>query len=333
MHLARFRLLRIGKTMKYRIIYLICLITLLSGVIIAQEGEEAIEPVTANADWTPVIQEFDGVEMVLVPAGCFLMGSTDEQIEAAFAAYEEVYCGGDCADLSWIFETEGPQHEFCFDEPFWIDRYEVSNAQFSALAGVAADESYLEDETSGDLPRETITWFESRDFCDLRGARLPNEAEWEYAARGPDSLIFPWGDEFDGTLLNFCDVNCYFVADETIDDGYEGAAPVGSYEGGVSWVGAVDLNGNLWEWASTIYGVEPHHDYALRGEDDDVLFRYPYDPADGREDYLEDATVVRVLRGGSWGDNEPIIRAAIRNWGYPDEGFSHTGFRCARDYE
>ena len=130
--------------MKHKIFCLVLVILMigsLSGVAIAQEGDEDIEPITANDDWEPVIQEFDGVEMVLVPPGCFTMGSTDEQIDAAFEVWKEVYgeayCGDDCADRRWLFEAEGPQHEICFDEPFWIDRYEVSDAQFADLGGIA----------------------------------------------------------------------------------------------------------------------------------------------------------------------------------------------------
>ena len=57
-----------------------------------------------------------------------------------------------------------------------------------------------------------VTWFEAAAHCESRGARLPTEAEWGYAARGPDSLIFPWGNEFDATALNFCDIACMPVA-------------------------------------------------------------------------------------------------------------------------
>jgi formylglycine-generating enzyme required for sulfatase activity len=129
----------------------------------------AFPAVTANADWTPEIRMFDGVEMVLVPPGCFLMGTDDGRSE------------------------ESPAHEVCLDQPFWIDRYEVTNAQFARFEGQAAQPGWWAD---ADRPREQITWFEARDFCALRSARLPTEAEWEYAARGPDGLLYPWGDTF-----------------------------------------------------------------------------------------------------------------------------------------
>jgi formylglycine-generating enzyme required for sulfatase activity len=288
---------------------------LLPSALLAQEDTtESPYPVIQNDDWTPIIQEFDGVEMVLVPPGCFMMGSTDEEIDAAFEMCEQSRGQGICRH-PW-FEIESPVHEVCFDEPFWIDRYEVSNAQFVEFDGVAEEAST---HRGDDLPREQIIWFEARDFCDLRGMRLPSEVEWEYAARGPDSLVFPWGDEFDGVKLNFCDENCEFdSAAENYDDGYANTAPVGSYEEGVSWVGAYDMSGNVWEFTSTIF--------------DPVNFPYPYVADDGREsDEGDDGD--HVLRGGSWLYNDAVLRAANRFFGGPDDRGHDAGVRCARDYD
>ena len=96
-----------------------------------------------------------------------------------------------------------------------------------------------------------VSWYEAEAYANWRGGRLPTEAEWEYAARGPNSLIYPWGNEFDGTKLNFCDTECtYDWRDASVDDGYEKTAPVGSYESGKSWVVAYDLAGNIWEWVA-----------------------------------------------------------------------------------
>ncbi len=233
---------------------------------------------TAQADlattWEPVIETFDGVEMVLVPAGCFWMGSNT----------------GD--------PDEQPVHEQCFDEPFWIDRYEVSQAQFAAFDGEADDTNSFEGD---DLPRENITWHEARDFCEKRGARLPTEKEWEYAASGPDNLVYPWGNEWDASRVN---------SDFDTDD-YENTAPVKAFPDGASWVGAEQMSGNVWEWVSSRY--EP----------------YPYEADDGRESL--DANRLRVLRGGSRGDNNSTyFRAADRGRYPPDDRFLSNSFRCAR---
>ena len=229
---------------------------------------------TANDQWTPVIQEFDDVDMVLVPAGCFMMGTED----------------GD--------SSEQPVHEQCFDEPFWIDRYEVTQADFARLGGTQVTTPGF----SGDFrPVEQITWFEARDFCiEQRGGRLPTEAEWEFAARGPDDLMYTWGNEFVGD-------NVVYVGNSNGQ-----TAEVGSRPGGVSWVGAYDLSGNVWEWVSSVYE------------------EYPYATDDGREDlYRMDD---RVLRGGSFNFTFVLLQAADRDWNSPDTDNLNVGFRCSRDY-
>jgi formylglycine-generating enzyme required for sulfatase activity len=257
----------------------------------AQEGgipsdikELALNGVDTNSAWEPYVQEFDGVEMVLVPAGCFMMGSTDEQAEVVGLAQAP----GD----------EQPVNQQCFDQPFWIDKYEVTNAQFAQFDGVAVSESRWKDDT---LPRETINWFEARDYCALRGGYLPTEAEWEYAARGPDDLIFPWGDTFIAENVVF------------INNSGMRTAEVGSTPGGASWVGALDMSGNVGEWTSSL------------SQD------YPYDAVDGRED--DSGYDRRVLRGGTHSDGAAVLRAADRLTYTPTgKGWLH-GARCARSFD
>lgn len=234
----------------------------------------------SNDDWDPFVQEFDGVEMVLVPAGCFMMGSED---------------GG---------SNEQPVHEVCFNEPFWIDQTEVTRVQYQQCVDAGEcettpDSNYYSAEP--DQPINRVTWFQAEAYCAWRDARLPTEAEWEYAARGPDALVYPWGDEF---------VSSYVVWSE--NSGNE-TAPVGSNPAGASWVGALDMSGNVWEWTSTIY------------ED------YPYNAEDGREqDTGDSADVRRVLRGGSFYESTYILRAADRYGGNPIVTYDFSGFRCAR---
>src|SRR5262245_10852835 len=106
-----------------------------------------LTPVTKNADWTPVSQELNGAEMVEVPAGCFMMGNEKGR------------------------RNERPVSQVCFSAPYWIDRYEVTNAQYGEPGHFPGDQH----------PRENLLWSEARDFCVKRGARLPTEAAWEYA--------------------------------------------------------------------------------------------------------------------------------------------------------
>jgi len=217
------------------------------------------------------------VKMVLVPPGCFMMGSTTPIGNPTF-----------------------PLTKVCFDKPFWIDMFEVSNQQFKGLSGI----SVLPESWQGDQnPRDNISWLESRTFCELRGARLPTEAEWEYASRGPDGLEYPWGNNF--------------KAENVIYAGNSNAhpAPVGSKPDGKSWVGAYDLSGNLWEWTNSLY--KP----------------YPYDGADGRETG-SDTGEMRTLRGGSFTIDALGLRLAARNVVYPTAGRSADGgFRCARSFD
>jgi iron(II)-dependent oxidoreductase len=227
--------------------------------------------VTANSQWSVVKQTFNGVAMVLVPSGCFMMGSEN----------------GD--------SDEKPVTKICFDRPFWIDKYEVANGQFTKLGGKAGRSSHGQGDNR---PREQITWFEARDFCEKRGARLPTEAEWEYAARGPDGLVYPWGNKF--------------VADNVVFLVNSGgrSAYVGSKPGGVSWVGALDLSGNVWEWTSSIYRP------------------YPYSATDGRENN-SDTISQRGRRGSSWYIYGTTVCAANRYMDDPSFSSSDIGFRCA----
>lgn len=244
----------------------------------------ASTPVVSNAVWRPFSHTFNGVEMVLIPAGCFKMGNDPQ-------AYYRT-------DGAWIKGVpDGGQQ--CFDKPFWIDRYEVTNEQFTHLNGVA---NHPGDWSGPRQPYTNITWFEARDFCEKnREARLPTEREWEYAARGPDGLMYPWGNDF--------------VADNGVySKNSEGrTADVGSKSGGASWVGAHDLAGNVVEWVSSVY----------KG--------YPYNPRDGREDEKDEVSG-RVFRGGSWYDDGAAMRAANRDSNNPNIQSPRFGFRCAQSY-
>lgn len=250
-----------------------------------------------NTDWKPFVQTFDGVEMVLVPAGCFEMGSTGDETEVAFHQCETTYGTGKC-DRVW-FEAEVPAHQVCFEEPFWLDRYEVTNGQFAAFNGQAGHSAY---HSGDDRPRELITWTEANTFCENREARLPTEAEWEYAARGPDAWKYPWGNEFDGSEAIW-------------NQNDDGTAPVGSLPSGASWVGALDMSGNVWEWIADWYDASYY-----ANQPDGVV--NPTGPMSG--DY-------RVLRGGSWWNIlTDFLRTANRSKASPDNLNGLIGFRCAR---
>lgn len=233
--------------------------------------ERAYEPVSRNDNWQPFIREFDRVQMVLVPPGCFYMGD-------ALGSF-----------------SERPPHEVCFEEPFWIDRYEVTYALYERFMG--SDAAY--DQAPGlTHPREGITWREASDFCEARGTRLPTEAEWEYAARGPDELKYPWGNGW--------------TTSGVVWRGNAGGqtAPVGSKPAGISWVGAYDMSGNVWEWVSDWYGGYPS-DRELN----------PKGPEIGTH---------RVLRGGSWDEMTADSLTTTVRLSMAMTRKGDWGVRCAR---
>lgn len=237
---------------------------------------------TSNSDWSVFSMTFaDGHAMVLVPAGCFMMGSTEEQMDFARETCEETAGQNACDRVP--FEREHPAHEICIETPFWIDRYEVSNAQYG-------EDGHF---TGYNLPRESVTWLDAERYCNLRDGRLPTEAEWEYVARGIDSLIYPWGNTFIAGNVTY-----RATANERPDSITDNVS-------GQSWVGAFNMSGNVWEWT------------------DSGFIEYPGSSTnDNNDDDL------RSLRGGSWNDGSSIVRPAYRGRAREDYQDQSTGFRC-----
>ena len=257
---------------------------------------------TLGDTWT---RPADGMTLVYVPGGTYRMGSTKAELDIAKALcdeYPDDY--GKCKQLP--FEGEAPQHTVTLDS-FWLDRTEVTNAQYAlCVAEGACRASRLANNpgyNGDDYPVAGIPWQDAAAYCAWAGGRLPTEAEWEYAARGAQGAIFPWGDEFDCVGGNFWD------DDTGCDDGYPEPAPVGSFPKGSSWCGALDLAGNVWEWVADAYGPYPAEAQAN-----------PTGPASGGE---------RILRGGSWGYLPAFSRTAYRYPVPPAADYLAVGFRCA----
>ena len=297
---------------------------------------------TLGDTWT---RPADGAEMVYVPAGEFQMGSSEEQFQEAVD--QCVDDGSDRDDCEGWYEYEKPQHPVALDA-FWIDKYEVTNQQYiEFLNAVRVDLTVKDNEhvyyrdneiydlvctncenwedriiwdgsefqvLSGyqDYPVALVSWYGAEAYAEWVGARLPTEAEWEYAARGPDSLVYPWGNEFDCTRGNFDDETTYddyVVPGGEGCDGFVETAPVGSFPGGESWVGALDMAGNVWEWVADWYA----EDFYSRSPDAN-----PTGPTSGD---------VRVVRGGSWFSNHRYARCAFRGWSNPGGRHNFIGFR------
>lgn len=256
----------------------------------------AHKPTSPISAGSTMVSEKDGMEMVYVPAGTFLMGSPEGE--------------GD--------KDEHPQHTMYLDA-FWIDKTEVTNAQYQkcVIAGQCEQSSKSDDSdfNQPDYPVVGVSWQDANAYCQWAGRRLPTEAEWKKAARGDDDRVYPWGNDFVGSKLNYCDTNCrgfltFIWRDRKVDDGFGKTAPVGSYPAGASPYGALDMAGNVREWVADWYDGDYYSNSPSRN---------PTGPATGRR---------RVLRGGSWFNLQFFVRAADRVRDYPDFRGVDLGFRC-----
>ena len=275
----------------------------------------------------------DGVEMVLIPAGEFLMGSTEKDADDAMAMCEETkaFNSEHQCDRENFYKDEMPQHKVYLDD-YYIDKYEVTNAQFKKFA---EETGYITDveksktafawiwagfykitgvtKTDGsmnwrhpngkfmrwsnvgedrwkNLPVGQMSWNDANAYCKWAGKRLPTEAEWEKAARGTDARIFPWGNKYPdvGGKIR---AN-YGKGANGMLDGYEYAAPVGSFSLGTSPYGVMDMAGNQWEWVADLYD----ENYYKNSPD-----KNPIGPNSG---------TLRIVKGGSWSKHPELLRTA-----------------------
>ena len=258
-----------------------------------------------------IIWERDGAVMVFVPAGSFQQGSEID------------------VDPDTYTINEGPIHEVYLDG-FWIDETEVTNAQFAAFVNMTghittAEEvgnskvmnaDYDWDTVNGmdwlhpdgtsfsyvdEKPVVHVSWIDASAYCRWAGKRLPTESEWEKAARGPQANKYPWGNSnATSSLANYGDP--------------EGTVQiVRSYTSGISYYGAYDMAGNVWELVADYYGRDYY--YESPGNN-------PQGPSSG-EFY--------VAKGGSYGFDSTVIRSAVRVRRGPSQTFADMGFRCAAD--
>lgn len=239
-------------------------------------------------------------DMVKIPSGEFIMGSSDEEI---MKVVRELGGGELGPDVGW-FAAERPQHKVYLDE-YYIDKYEITNAQYKKFidsTGRAAPrhwENNTYPEGRADHPVVYVSWEDADAYCKWAGKRLPTEAEWEKAARGTDARIWPWGNTFDPAK---CNVECWEGSD---------SKPVGSYPEGITPYGAFDMAGNVWEWTDSWYDAYPGSKYRTQ----------------------EFGKKLRVLRGGSWYHYDSLgpigARCASRDRAAPQSVSYVAGFRCA----
>ncbi len=252
--------------------------------------------------------------VVWIGDGSFVMGATDRDLEYAVelclderpVRIDSLAPDMDGACSPGRFHPEAPQRRVWTDA-YGIDRTEVTHEAYRrcVTAGRCAPSRIPDDDLRLASPRMPVTgirWEEAQAYCRFAGGRLPTEAEWERAARGHRRHRFPWGRMYNSGLAN------HGRSPEGPDgsDGWFLASPVGSFPDGASAYGLLDAAGNAWEWTSS------------RPASDDV------GPG-------ADASVYRVVRGGSWAHAAEALRVTHRVWLPASEQRSDLGVRCAYD--
>jgi len=244
------------------------------------------------------------LNMAEIPGGVFNMGTEIENAK------------------EWGDTDEEPVHEV-FLSMYYIDRYEVTAAQFSEFLNDNSKDagSYIELTPSvtiekvndrhqprpglENLPVNRVSWFGADAYCRANGKRLPTEAEWEYAARGTDGRTFPWGEEApDNTRATY--------KRKFAEMGFNVMEPVDGLKKGRSPFGLHHMAGNVWEWVSDWYD---------EGDYSDTFVKDPQGPETG---------TTKVLRGGNWYYKAYYMRATYRFNEKPDIFKIWQGFRCAK---
>lgn len=257
----------------------------------------------------------------------------------ATIAAGQFFQGSDSKDA---LDNEKPSHNVTLDA-YCIDLYETTAKEYKACSDVGKCKRVTNEvEWPKITPQDKKLYaplctfgkpeleahpincvsFEMADiYCKAQDKRLPTEAEWEYATRGPDGRVYPWGDETPTAQhLNACGTECVawgrkngtsFIALYPADDGYPTTAPVGKFEAGKSRFGPYDVVGNVWEWVSDWYAP-----YSADAKTN------PTGPATGER---------RVIRGGAWnGSYATWLRPSFR-YSQDPTALSHgIGFRCAK---
>ncbi len=245
--------------------------------------------------------------MIRIPAGAFLMGTSNEDIKRL--QLKESDWAYDWYDND-LFVTEQPQS--IVELPSYeIAQYPVTNAEyydFTIATGYRLPKHWIGFTYPAEMAMHPVVGINKSDaqaYIDWvnyqvgGNYRLPTEAEWEFAARGPDGRIFPWGNTFDPWRCN------------TSESGKKTTTAVGSYSpGGDSPFGLADMVGNVWEWTSSIYAP------------------YPYEKDDGREEHRPNAKY--VMRGGAWYYTRKLARCAAREGNIETYLSQSNGFRMAR---
>jgi formylglycine-generating enzyme required for sulfatase activity len=230
--------------------------------------------------WKEIVHKKSGIHLRLIPTGEFDMGSPDKE--------------------EFRFIDEGPVHRVKISKPYYIGKYELTQAQWKAIMGKDNNPSNWKGDN---LPVEEVNWNDAQEFCKKAGdgLRLPTEAEWEYACRAGSKVRWSHGDDKDklGDYAWFIDNS----GNKTHEVGTKKPNAFGLY----------DMHGNVWEWCSDWYG-EKYYEECKNGVTD------PQGPANGVE---------RVRRGTAWSHCFINARCAKREKNKPEIKNNYIGFRVA----
>jgi formylglycine-generating enzyme required for sulfatase activity/DNA-binding CsgD family transcriptional regulator len=298
------------------VIAVLGIISLIS-TFMQQQGNAQVEPTLTQSLILPTVTQASAP----TPTEIVRQVSSVDSMVLLFVPAREFKMGSAKLDDLQTLDEEIPQHIVYLDA-YWIDQTEVTNAQYAMCVAAGSctkpqdsislsRSSYYDNNQYAKYPVIFVSWSQAAAYCSWAGRRLPTEAMWEKAARGPDGRIYPWGNTFDGTKVNYCDINCMDAwKDNNYDDGYIDTSPVGEYPTGASVYGALDMAGNVYEWVADWF--EPYS--RIREVN-------PTGPLAGSE---------HIMRGGSWGDDSRHIRAAVRSHSNLPDSANFIGFRCSR---
>jgi formylglycine-generating enzyme required for sulfatase activity len=293
----------------------------------ASGGAKPAQTVAAAASSSPAAAPAIATcpdEMATIEGGKFFMGSDDTDADKDERPAHQVTLSPYCIDRK---ETTVAEYKRCSDvgeckrAPFEVDWKDITPKEKNVFSTACNGD----DPEKKDHPVNCVDWTMADAYCKWAHKRLPTEAEWEFAARGPDGRRYPWGDEApDPTRMNACGKECIaWGRKHNVDMGVEGkgmyadddsfplTAPVGSFPAGRSRFGLLDVVGHGWEWTSDWSGA-----YSGDAQKD------PKGPETGDR---------RVVRGGAFNGALPSwVRPSQR---YSDSPMTHShayGFRCAR---
>ena len=293
----------------------------------------------------------DVSDMAFIRGGKFVRGSTFEENQTAFKMCRK----NDRSCKLWWFSDEYPL-KLVMLQTYLIDIYEVTNEKYLQFVEATGHPPALDDSCTTDACREgnlwkgasfpsrirkqpvtQVSWYDAEVYCKWRGKRLPTEAEWEKAARGPSGSMYPWGNAFPKRRATF----------KRKWQGPNTMTNVGSYPNGVSVYGVHDMAGNVWEHCSDLY----RPDYFKTYTSQDIQERNPKGPP--KEDAVSQPMVQRYGQTGKYPDEKPFhqlawlwvtkggshlchhtyclrYRPAARHYSESLSPTNHTGFRCAK---